>query len=589
MREKWMVRCKNADFFGLAKKYNIDPVVVRVIINRGVDPDGLDKYLNGSLSDLYDPGLLADVDKACDIMVKAIDEGTPTRIIGDYDIDGVNSTYILYRGLSKLGANVDYAIPHRITDGYGLSMGLIDDAIDDGRKLIVTCDNGIAAFSEIAYAKEKGLSVIVTDHHEVPFEEGPDGKREILPPADAVVDPKREDCGYPFPEICGAVVAMKVLQVLYARVGRDKDEPLEFLENAAFATVGDVMELKDENRIIVRYGLERINDTQNPGLRALINVNDIEKVNAYHFGFVLGPCVNATGRLDSAMKAMELLSTEDGDRAYELAGELVDLNSDRKDMTSQGVDAAVEMIEGGDYATDHVLVVHLPDIHESIAGIIAGRLRERYNKPSLVITGRGEEVKGSGRSIEAYSMFEEMSRVKELFTKFGGHPMAAGFSLLRSNVDELRRRLNENETLTDEDLMPVRVIDVNMPVSYITGKLIDDLEVLEPTGNGNSKPVFAQKDAVFVQARRIGKQGQYLKFVILTADGKRTSGLLFKDAGEFLEGYEEAYGAEALDELMVGRGTKKIKFCYYPLINEFRGMKSVEVRVEAYDFQDEQS
>ncbi len=582
--EKWVIKAKRADFNTLAKQYGIDPLTARIIINRDIEPEGFEKYLRGSLSDLNDPGLLADVGKASEILQKAIVQGLPCRVIGDYDIDGVNAAYILTEGLKMLGAKADYAIPDRIEDGYGLNVNLIDKAIADGRKLIITCDNGIAAFDEVKYAKDKGLIVIVTDHHDVPYEADGDTRRQILPPADAVIDPKRSDCPYPYSGICGAVVAMKVLQVLFKAMDRDENEPLCFLENAAFATVGDVMDLKDENRIIVKYGLKQIKETQNPGLRALMEECGIDKVSAYHFGFVLGPCINAAGRLDTARKAVELLCEKDPARAGALAKELSALNAQRKDMTLKGEEEACAMIENAPWAEDKVYIIYLPEIHESIAGIIAGRIRERYERPVFVITGTGDIVKGSGRSVEAYSMYDEMSRVKHLFTKFGGHPMAAGFSMYQKDIDELRRCLNENETLTEEDLMPKQVIDVAMPLDYITENLVNELSVLEPLGNGNPKPVFAVKDHVFKKAGRMGKDGKFLRFDVATNSGKTMKAVLFKDADEFLDGYESTYGKEALNDLLSGRGSVPVAVCYYPVINEFRGVKSIEIRIERYRF-----
>lgn len=583
VRENWVITAKRADFNAIAKEYGIDPLIARLIINRDIEPDRIGEYLNGSLSDLHDPGLLADVGKASGLICRAIKEKTPIRVIGDYDIDGVNSTYILTDGLKKLGACVDYAIPDRLEDGYGLSYNLIDKAISDARALIITCDNGISAYSEIEYAKDKGLTVVVTDHHDVPYIMEGQERREVLPPADAVVDPKRSDCAYPYSGICGAVVAMKVLQVVYCDMGREITEPFRYMENAAFATVGDVMELKDENRIIVKYGLEQINSTKNPGLKALIKVCDIRRVSAYHFGFVIGPCINAAGRLDTALKAVELLAADDK-RAEELASELSELNARRKDMTMRGEEEAVSMIESAAWTDDKVYIIYLPDIHESIAGIIAGRLRERYERPVFVITGTGDTLKGSGRSISAYSMYDEMSAVRELFTKFGGHPMAAGFSMKRSDIDELRRRLNENETLTDEDLIPRQRIDAAMPLDYISQKLIEELDILEPTGNGNPKPVFAIKDHIFVRADRMGEDGRHLRINVRTTSGNIMKALLFSKADEFLEGYARSYGESALENLLSGRGDKPVKVCYHPVLNEFRGTVSIEIRIDRFQF-----
>lgn len=581
MKKKWLIHAKKADFYGLAKKLDVDPVIVRMIRNRDVEPEDMAAYLHPSLSDLYDPHLLV-APKGAKIMLEKIREKARIRIIGDYDIDGVNSTYILYQGLKRLGADVDYAIPDRITDGYGLNRNLIDLALRDKRQVILTCDNGIAAYEEIAYAKEQGLTVIVTDHHNIPYREEDGKRREILPPADAIVDPKLSDCAYPFEEICGAVVAMKYLQVLYEMAGRDLEEPLLYLEFAAFATVGDVMPLRDENRIIVKYGMEKMSHTQNTGLRALLQVNEIEKVKAYHLGFVLGPCINASGRLDSAMHAVRLLNEKNAGTALEIAEELKQINEERKRLTEEGLEQAIEQIEGADWREKAVYVVYLPSCHESIAGIIAGRIRERYYRPSFVITGEGEMVKGSARSIEAYSMYDEMTKCRELFTKFGGHPLAAGFSMKRENVDLLRKRLNENASLGPEELTEKNYIDAAMPLSYISENLIQQLDLLEPFGKDNEKPVFAVKNIRFLSAVRIGKKKNMIRFLLLNEEGQRMTGMYFQDADSFFEMIRNEYGIEEEEALLKGKGSINLSFAYYPSVNEYRGFRSLQVVISEF-------
>ncbi len=462
MKEKWVTLAKKADFYGLAEKFHIDPVIVRLIRNRDVNETDMEKYLHGSLDDLYDPSLLKGAQEGADLLKERIAAQDPIRIIGDYDIDGVNSTYILYRGLQDCGADVDYAIPHRIKDGYGLNRNLIDLAAQDGRRVILTCDNGIAAAEEIAYAKSLGMCVIVTDHHEVPFDMVAGERVQKLPPADCVIDPKQAGCAYPWKEICGAVVAYKFLQVLYRTMGKEPQALEPLIQFAAFATVGDVMPLQDENRILVTHGLKQMNETKNIGLRALITQNKIEEVQCYHLGFVLGPCVNATGRLKSADEAIRLLLSESEEEAEQIANELISLNNERKILTEQGTEEAKAQIDEAPWKDESVYVVHLPLCHESVAGIIAGRLREAYNKPIFVLTGTGPVLKGSGRSIEAYSMFEEMNCCKDLFTKFGGHPMAAGLSLPIEHLEEMRTRLNQHATLQPEDFVLKRKIDMRM-------------------------------------------------------------------------------------------------------------------------------
>ena len=483
----WMLQTKRADFDGIARQFGIDPVTARVIRNRGIEGrENIERYLYGDLDSLYSPWLLKDMRPAVDMLKRKLKEGQKIRIVGDYDIDGVCSTYILYQALKRLGGNVDYAIPDRIKDGYGINESMIRAAAEDGIDTILTCDNGISAFSQIQTAKDFGMTVIVTDHHEVPA----DGEREILPPADAVIDPKQRSCSYPFPEICGAVVAYKLVQALYEESGVSREEWLELLEFAAIATVGDVMKLQDENRMIVKYGLKKLGHTKNLGLKKLAEKTnlDLNSITAYHIGFVIGPSLNAGGRLQTAKLALSMLLAKDEETAEELAQELKDLNDMRKDMTEHWT-AEAKVLADTQYRNDKVLVIFLPDCHESLAGIIAGRLREYCQKPAIVLTRSEEAVKGSGRSIESYHMFQKLSEVKDLMLKFGGHPMAAGLSLLEENIDEFRRELNERSGLTEEDFKAKLWIDVPMPIDYINERLVEELKILEPFGQGNEKPL----------------------------------------------------------------------------------------------------
>lgn len=581
--EKWVVHNKKADFFGLAKKYSVDPVVIRLLTNRGVTEEKMEEFFRGTLDGLNDPYLLKDVEKAARVTKTALESGEPIRIIGDYDIDGINSCYILYCGLSMLGANVDYRIPDRMRDGYGLNERLVREAYDDGRRMLITCDNGIAAAKEIALAKELGMRVVVTDHHEVPFDLVNGQKQYRLPPADAVVDPKQADCTYPFEGICGAVVAWKFLMVLFEVMGHSRSETDIFLENAAFATVCDVMPLVEENHIIVREGLRAMQQTKNLGLRMLLMQNELDRkeLSVYHMGFVIGPCFNAGGRLDSAMRCMELLLEKDPAKALVQAQELTDLNRQRKTMTEQGVDDAIAQIEGAVWKDAHVYCIYLPTCHESIAGIIAGRIREKYARPVFVICGEEEQVKGSGRSIEAYSMFEEMNRVKDVFLKFGGHPLAAGFSLEKSRIDEMRSRLNELETLREEDLVDKTMIDMVMPIDYPTMQLVKEINAMEPFGNAFERPLFAERDAVIASLRMVGSKKNTLK-IRFEKDGRAFDGIYFCEAEKELEFLRSKYGAEELEAALHGRGQIRQPFSYTPEINAYMGRESLQIKVKSF-------
>lgn len=584
-----MVAAKKADFNRWAREFGITPVLARILRNRGLLEEAeIRTFLKGTLSDCYSPWLMKDMDKAVEELVHAITDKVKIRVIGDYDVDGICASYILTRGLQHLGGNVDTAIPHRIHDGYGLNDHLIETAAEDGVKMILTCDNGIAAASQIELAAQLGITVIITDHHEVPYEILADGeKRERLPAARAVVDPKRADCPYPFKGICGGVVAYKLMQALTEELEKPHQEWMEeFLEFAAFATVCDVMELLDENRIIVKEGLQKMRRSRNLGLKALMEVNGLnpDHLSAHHLGFVLGPCLNATGRLDTARRALELLQSESKGEAMCAARELKDLNDSRKSLTLEGVEKARTYIETHSMEKDKVLVIYLPEVHESLAGIIAGRIREIYSHPVFVLT-RGEDgVKGSGRSIESYHMYQEMTKVKDLFTKYGGHKLAAGLSMDEENVSILRERLNQNCTLTEKDFIPVVHIDVPMPVSYTSLELARELEVLEPFGVGNPKPLFAQKDLLFIGETRMGREGSFARFRVKTPQGDMEQMILFRGLEQFEQGYLEKYGAAALENLLAGKGSYPVAVTYQLGINSFRGQTDKQLIIQNFQF-----
>lgn len=568
--EKWFVSAKKADFKEIGRQFDIDPVIARLIRNRDVTGEkAIQEYLRGTIQDIPGPELLKGMKEATSILRQKIREKKKIRIIGDYDIDGVTATYILIKGLERLGARADTYIPDRITDGYGIHMPLISKALEDGVDTIVTCDNGIAAAKEIGFAKEKGLTVIVTDHHEVPFIEDNGERTYILPPADAVINTKQPGCPYPNKNLCGAVVAMKLIWALYDGSHIPETEKEEFLELAAIATVGDVMDLQGENRILVKEGLKRLPYTKNKGLQALIRVTGLEgsRISSYHIGFVLGPCINASGRLDTAARSLRLLQSEDSDEAARLAGDLKALNDSRKALTEKGKDAAIQLIENTDLKNDPVLVVYLPECHESLAGIIAGRIREKYNRPVFVLTKGEKGVKGSGRSIQQYSMFEELVKCGDLLDQYGGHPMAAGLSLPEENVSLLRKRLNEQCTLKEEDLIPKVMIDVPMPISYISTKLVEQLSLLEPFGKGNTKPLFAQKNVRALNSRVIGKNHNVTKLQLMDEQGYVMEAVYFGNVPEFMD-------------FLSARD--KISVTYYPEINRYQGRETLQVIIQNY-------
>lgn len=584
--ERWVLLRKGADFEAIGKKYQISPRLACLIRNRDViGEEAVDRYLNGTISDLYDGMLMKDMDKAIDILKEKILEDKKIRVIGDYDIDGVNATYILLEGLERLGADVDSDIPDRISDGYGLNRHLVERAYEAGVDTLITCDNGIAAADEIAYGKEMGMTVIVTDHHEVPFDEQDGEKRYRIPPADAVMDPKQPDCLYPFKGLCGAAVAYKLMEALWESMGKDSADLDDLIENVAIATIGDVMDLEDENRIFVKEGLQMLRRTKNPGLKALIECTGIDKnsLNSYHIGFVLGPCINASGRLDTAKRALELLRAGTQKEADILAGDLKALNDSRKDMTEEAVKQAEEQVETTTISKDKVLVVYLPDCHESLAGIVAGRIRENYYKPVFVLTDAEEGVKGSGRSIDGYHMYEELNKCKELLTKFGGHRLAAGLSLPKENVGKFREMLNKNCTLTEEEMKEKVTIDMEMPFGCVTEGLVKELELLEPFGKGNTKPVFAVRDVTLLGARILGKNRNVLKLQVQDVNGCRIEAMLFHHADDFLGKLEEQYGKTEVEALLKGRGRQiRISMTYYPDINEYMGKKTPQIVVTHY-------
>lgn len=566
--ERWVMLRKGADFAGIGKKFQISPRLACLIRNRDVvGEEAIGQYLNGTIGDLCDGMLMKDMDKAVEILREKLEEGKRLRVIGDYDIDGVNATYILLEGLKRLGADADYDIPDRMTDGYGLNIHLIQRAYDDGVDTVLTCDNGIAAAEEIAFGKDMGMTVIVTDHHEVPFEEWGGKKQYLLPPADAVVDPKRPDCEYPFPHLCGAAVAYKLMEALWESMGRDSEDLDDLIENVAIATVGDVMDLKGENRIFVKEGLQMLERTRNPGLRSLIECTGLadKTISAYHIGFVLGPCLNASGRLDTAKRALRLLEAKTRKEADQLAWDLKALNDSRKEMTEKAVKEAELMVEASALKEDRVLVIYLPDCHESLAGIVAGRIRERYYKPAFVLTNASEGLKGSGRSIEAYSMYEELSRCKDLLMRFGGHRQAAGLSMKRENLESFRKMINDHCTLTPKDLTEKVVIDMEMPFSCVTEGLIRELALLEPFGKGNTKPVFAARNVRLMDMRVMGRKKNVLKMRAVDANGNTVEAVYFGDV-----------------ENLSGRKDTLLSITYYPTLNEYMGQATPQIVITHY-------
>ena len=584
--ENWVLLRKGADFRHISEKFHISPRVASLIRNRDViGDDAIEKYLNGTIADLYDGMLMKDMDKAVAVLGEKIKENAKIRIIGDYDIDGIQSTYILLEGFRMLGADVDSDIPDRMKDGYGLNRNLIDRALEADVDTIITCDNGIAAAEEIAYAKSMGMTIVVTDHHEVPYTEIGAGRRYILPEADAVVDPKQEDCTYPFKGLCGAAVAYKLVEALMEAMGKDAEDADYLMENVAIATIGDVMDLVDENRIFVKQGLDMLKRTENLGLKALMECTgvNVDKLSPYHIGFVIGPCMNASGRLDTAKRALELLEAKKVAEADLLAGDLKALNDSRKDMTAQAVEEAFIQVENSELKDADVLVVYLPECHESLAGIVAGRIREKYYRPVFVLTKGAEGLKGSGRSIETWHMYEGLNRVKHLLSKFGGHKMAAGLSMPEENLEQFRKEINEKSGITPEDLNEKIAIDMQLPFECVNEKFIGELAVLEPFGKGNARPVFAERQVQVESARILGKNKNVLKLQVKDLHGTRMDAMYFGDVNTFVEYVREKFGDIACECLLRGHGHGIVMaFTYYPDINEYQGVRTPQIVIQNY-------
>lgn len=585
--EKWFIKNKTTDYKKIARDFKMSEFLSKLLVNRDItDYKLIDSFIYPDLDKLHSPDLMKDLSKGATLIKDKILNKSKIRIVGDYDVDGVISIYLLYKGIKECGGNVDYVVPNRIDDGYGINIEIIKEAKQDGIDTIITCDNGIAAIEQIKFAKEIGLTVIVTDHHDIPFLIDEDGEKKYLyTDADAIINPKQEDCNYPFKGLCGAAVAFKLIQKLYSIFNLPLEDIHCLLEYLAIATVCDVVDLVDENRIIVKKGLELLNKTQNIGLKALIKETGIKdrEIGVYHLGFIIGPSINASGRLDSALKALELLLSHDLDHANTLAKELRELNDERKEMTKKGVEKVTNIIESSELKYDKVFVVYEPEIHESIAGIIAGRIKDKYNKPTIVLTQGKDGVKGSGRSIEAYNMFEELSKCKELLSRFGGHPMAAGLSMEEANIVKLRKDLNHNTRLTDEDLIPRVYIDMQVPLEYVNFKLIDEIKLLEPFGKGNTKPIFGEKNLKINRAFILGINRNVLKLMLETENKKMLEGIFFGDIETFLSTIESIYGRDELDKAYRGiKNNIKIDILYYPSINEYNGNTNLQIIIQNY-------
>lgn len=582
--KKWFLKNKKADFKQISKRYKINEVIARLIVNRNIKEDNIRRYLYPSLDDMYNPFSMKDMEKGVQILKDKIETKERILIVGDYDVDGIISTYILKEGLKKCGANISYEVPDRVKDGYGINISIIDKAYENGFRTILTCDNGIAAIEQIKHAKDLGMTVVVTDHHDIAKKEDDGNIVEILPEADAVINPHQKECTYPYENICGAGVAYKLLQAIMPEYGYSDYEIQEYIQYVAIATVCDVVELKDENRIIVKNGLEVLPNTDNIGLQELIQVNGLQgDISTYHLGFVIGPCLNASGRLDTAKKAISLLSCSDRTEANLMAIELKELNDQRKDMTQENLEEAIRVIEQSDIINDMVLVVYLPQCHESLAGIIAGRIREKYFKPTIVLT-KGENIaKGSCRSIEGYNIFEELQKCDSLLSKYGGHPMAAGLSLLEENIDIFRKMLNDNCLLTEEDIIPKVSIDVCLPLGYVTENLVNELKLIEPCGKDNEKPVFAEKDIIVNRIRKLGKNKNVLKLSITNQYNKTLDAMFFGNVEEF-EGYIiDKYTEDELNKAYSGViNDIRLSLIYYPNINEYNGMKTLQITIQDY-------
>ena len=587
-KERWRLYAKKADFAAISKAYGINQVTARIMRNRGVETkEEIESYLKGDLDYLSDPALMKDADKAASLLEAAIANNELIAISSDFDNDGIFSGLLLKEAIIELGGCAAIFTPNRVMEGYGVNSRIVEEANANGASVLLTCDNGIAAFEAIDEAKKLGMTVIVTDHHEVPFEEHDGKKIYLLPKADAIVDPKQEDCAYPFKSLCGTGVAYQLMTLLFRRMKRTMSRQEIFLQYTAIATVADVMELVGENRILVRKGLSYLNHTNHIGLRALMEVCGIspEQVRAYHIGFILGPCFNAAGRLDTIVHALALLESKEYDQALALAGELWAMNEERKELTRVGTERAVELIEHATWKDEHVYLVYIKDCHESVAGIIAGRLRERYYRPVLVFTDASEEgqIKASGRSIDDYDMFTELSAFRNLFLRFGGHKMAAGLTMEKKNLEILRDGLNARCTLTQTQLMPLVMIDAAMPLGYISEEVIADLEKLEPFGRANEKPLFAQQHLSVLRLSRIGKNRNVVKMSVMGPEGIIMDALYFGDTDVFFDFLEEEYGRDNVAAALRGmRNTIDIGVTYYPQINEFQGKRSLQIVIQNY-------
>ena len=587
-KERWRLYAKKADFAAISKAYGINQVTARIMRNRGVETkEEIESYLKGDLDYLSDPALMKDADKAASLLETAIVNNELIAISSDFDNDGIFSGLLLKEAIIELGGRAAIFTPNRVMEGYGVNSRIVEEANAKGASVLLTCDNGIAAFEAIEEAKKLGMTVIVTDHHEVPFEEHDGKKTYLLPKADAIVDPKQEDCAYPFKSLCGTGVAYQLMTLLFRRMKRTMSRQEIFLQYTAIATVADVMELVGENRILVRKGLSYLNHTNHIGLRALMEVCGItpEQVRAYHIGFILGPCFNAAGRLDTIVHALALLESKEYDQALALAGELWAMNEERKELTRVGTERAVELIEHATWKDEHVYLVYIKDCHESVAGIIAGRLRERYYRPVLVFTDASEEgqIKASGRSIDDYDMFTELSAFRNLFLRFGGHKMAAGLTMEKKNLETLRDGLNARCTLTQTQLMPLVMIDAAMPLGYISEEVIADLEKLEPFGRANEKPLFAQQHLSVLRLSRIGKNRNVVKMSVMGPEGIIMDALYFGDTDVFFDFLEEEYGRDNVAAALRGmRNTIDIGVTYYPQINEFQGKRSLQIVIQNY-------
>lgn len=584
VEQNWVIRTKRADFNALSEQFHIDPVTARILVNRGLEENQFENFLHPGLDTLHDPFLMEDMNQAVRIIIHDMEEGQKIRIVSDYDVDGVMSNYILYKGLKRIGADVDYVIPHRVKDGYGINEEIIMKAAEEGIHTILTCDNGISANAALARAKELEMAVVISDHHQVPFILEEEKKQYILPPADAILNPKKQTCKYPFDDLCGAGVAYKLVEALYEKRDIPKEELNQFLEFVAIATICDVVSLKDENRAFVVNGLERLNHTEHLGLRALISANALSDVviDTYHVGFKLGPCINASGRLESAVASMELLLEEDIETAIEKAQKICDMNKERREMTLQGVEQAELYLQ--DAESMKVFVIYLPDCHESLAGIIAGRIRENYHHPVFVLVNSEEEgvLKGSGRSIEEYHMFQALQDCSSLLLKFGGHAMAAGFSMKREYLEEFTGRLNEMCTLAEDAFIPKIKIDAAMPISYVNEELIEEIDSLAPFGKGNEKPVFAQKDLNVLSAKIMGKDRNVVKIILESKEGAVGEGIYF-NAQEFSDNITEWFGQEEYDKLIHGwLNNVVLNVVYYPIINEFNGTRTIQFQIKRY-------